>query len=156
MPELTASIHIAAAPAAVFAICSDFEHAPQHVSAITKVEMLTPGPTRQGTRFKETRKMFGKEATETMEVLEFTPNSSFVLGAESCGTRYRTTFTFTPTSGGTPGGQPGTTVEFRFLATPLTFFAKVMGAIMMPFMKNMMRKCVMQDLQDVKKRLEAA
>lgn len=149
MPELTASIHIAAAPAAVFAICSDFVHAPQHVSAITRVEMLTQGPTRQGTRFKETRKMFGKEATETMEVVEFSPDSSFTLGAESCGTRYRTTFSFTPKEGGTE-------VEFRFLATPLTLTAKVMGAIMMPFMKKMLHKCVMQDLQDVKKRLEAA
>lgn len=149
MAELVASTRIAASPAAVFAACSDFEHAAQHIGAITKVEMLTPGPVGKGTKFRETRKMFGKEATETMEVLEFFPNTSYVLGAESCGSRYRTTFTFTPAGGGTD-------VEFRFSATPLTFWAKVAGAVMMPLMKGVLRKCVMQDLEDIKRRLETA
>lgn len=149
MNEITATTHMAASPAAVFAACSDFEHAAENIEAITKMEMLTPGPVGKGTRFRETRKMLGKEATETMEVLEFSPNTTYVLGAESCGSRYRTTFTFTPSGAGTD-------VEFRFAATPLTFMARLMGAVMMPMMKGVLRKCVMQDLADIKKRVESA
>jgi len=149
MKEIVATTHMGASPSAVFAACTDFGGAAGWISAITRMEVLTPGPVGKGTRFRETRRMFGKEATETMEVIEFTPNTSYVLGAESCGARYRSTFTFTPLGAGTE-------VEFRFAATPLTLMARVMGVLMMPVMKGMLRKCVVQDLEDIKKHVEGS
>ncbi len=65
---------VAAPPEKVFAMMSDFANAPQRISGISKVEMLTDGAVGVGTKFKETRVMLGKEATETMEVTTFDPN----------------------------------------------------------------------------------
>lgn len=148
MKEISVSTHIGASPARVFATCSDFANAPQTISAIKKVEMLTPGPVGKGTKFRETRVMFGKEVTETLEVVEFDPGRSYVVGSDSCGCRYRCTFSFRQNGNGTD-------VECRFSAIPLTFGARIMGAIMAPFMSGMMRKCLVKDLEEIKAKVES-
>jgi len=91
--------------------------------------------------------MVGKDATETMEVIEFTPGRSYVLGAESCGCRYRAELTVAPSGNGTD-------VSIRFRGTPLTFMSKVMSAVMAPMMSGMLRKCLDGDLADIKKYVE--
>ena len=148
MKEIVATAHIGASPAAVFAACTDFAGAAERISGITKMEVLTPGPVGKGTKFRETRKMFGKEATETMEVIEFTPNKSYVLGAKSCGCRYRSELTFNQNGNGTD-------VAMSFRATPLTFMSEIMGAVMAPMMTGMLRKCLHGDLADIKKYVES-
>ena len=91
--------------------------------------------------------MFGKEATETMDVTAFDPPRSYTVGAYSCGTQYETTFRFEPEG-------DGTKVTLDFTGTPKTFLAR----LMMPLMKLMagaVKKCVTQDLDDLKKAAEA-
>lgn len=144
----TLSREVAAPREIVFQHLADFRNAPARVSGIKKVEILTAGPIGKGTRFKETRIMFGKEATETMEVLEFTPPSGYVLGAESCGCRYRSEFRLTSKGAGTD-------VQMTFEATPLTAFAKVMSFLMRPFMAKMCVKAILKDLDDIKKSIES-
>ena len=68
MTTFTVKKHVNAPPELVFAKASDFANAPSFIGAIKKVEILTPGPIQAGTRFKETRVMFKREATEEMEV----------------------------------------------------------------------------------------
>ena len=148
MKEIVVTKHIGASPAAVFAACTDIPNAAKNISAITNIKMLTPGPVGKGTKFRETRKLMGKEATETMEFLEFTPNKSYLLGAESCGMRYRTSFDFRQNGNGTD-------VEVRFNATPLTVGARIMGTMMSMFMSGMLRKCLNHDLDEIKKRVES-
>jgi carbon monoxide dehydrogenase subunit G len=134
--------HVVEAPAAdLFRRASDFEHAAEHVSAIVRMEMLTPGRVRVGTRFRETRVMFGKEASEVMEVLELEPPKRYVLGAESHGCRYRTELRFTPEG-------DATRVRVRFEAEPLTFVAKVLSVLMRPMMKAC-AKAFRKDLDDI-------
>src|SRR4051812_9790697 len=82
---------VAAAPERVFALASDFANLPKRIPDITKVELLTGDTVGVGTRFRETRVMFGKEAVETMEVAAFDPPHSYVLVANSCGARYEST-----------------------------------------------------------------
>lgn len=41
----------------VFDVCSSFEHAADRIAGIERVEMLTDGPMRVGTWFRETRIM---------------------------------------------------------------------------------------------------
>ncbi|NOT00066.1 MAG: hypothetical protein HOP29_05520 [Phycisphaerales bacterium] len=147
MAGFTITRHIAAGPETVFERASDFHHAPQVIPAIVRVEMLTDGPVRVGTRFRETRMMFKREATETMEVLEFERPHRYLLGMESCGCRYRTEFRFTP------NGQ-GTNVQMQFDGRPLTFFAKVMSVLMKPMMKSL-AKMVEKDLDDLKAAIES-
>ena len=108
--------------------------------------MLTDGPVRLGTRFKETRVMFGKEATETMEVVEFKPPHGYALGCQSHGCRYRSDFQFKPNAG-------GTRVEMTFEATPRTLLARMMGFLTAPMIKGV-AKCMEKDLEDLKASLE--
>jgi hypothetical protein len=140
---LDLSIHkdIAAPPERVFAVASDLRAAAGRIRAITKMEVLTDGPIRIGTRFRETRKMFGREATEEMEVVEMDPPRALSFGCESNGFRYRMQMSFTPQG-------TGTQMQMRFQAEALTFFGKVMGTLMKPFAKKMMSGCG-KDLDDI-------
>ena len=148
MAQMSLKRHINAPIEAVFARATDFPNAANAVTAITKMEMLTDGPVGLGTRFRETRMMFGREATEEMEVVEFEPPSRFRLHAESHGSRYRTEYRYTEADGGTD-------LEMIFEATPLTFFAKVMSVVMMPMMKKMMVNECGKDLDELKAAAEA-
>jgi hypothetical protein len=142
MPTVEASTVVAASPDRVFALYTDLEHAPGRCKAIKKLELLTPGPMRKGTRFRETRVMFGKEASETMEVVEFEPGRSYTVAAASCGSRYLTTFAFRPEGA-------GTRVDVRFEATPVSFFAKLMSPLS-GLMLRACKKAFLQDLYDMK------
>src|SRR5689334_10465002 len=113
MLELSVSREIAAPPARVFAVASDLRNAAGRVRAITKLEVLTDGPIRVGTRFRETRKMGRREATEEMEVLEMDPPRSYAFGCESCGCRYRMEMRCVPKGAGTE-------LQMHFQAEPLT------------------------------------
>lgn len=141
MLQLTKTREIAAPPERVFQVASDLRGAVGRIRAITKIEVLTEGPVRMGTRFRETRTMFGRAATEEMEITAFDPPRSYAVGAESCGCRYRTELRFTPKGSGTE-------LEFTFSATPLTFMGKFMGLLMRPLAKKMISECA-KDLDDI-------
>jgi len=145
--EMTVRERIAAPPERVFVVASDFANAAKTIEGILRVEMLTPGPVGVGTRFRETRKMFGKEASEEMTVAELEPPRRYVLLAESHGARYRSELRFEPQ-------DAGTEVVMTFRGEPLTVVAKVMAALMKPMMKSMAKHCA-KDLTDLKRSIEA-
>jgi hypothetical protein len=58
----------AARPAAAFAVVVNVVHWPQIISSIRNIEVLTPGPVREGTRLREDRIMFRREGTQELEV----------------------------------------------------------------------------------------
>ena len=149
MSKLEVSRIISAAPETVFARFTDLRNAHRHIDAITRLEVLTDGPIRVGSRFRETRVMFKKEHTEEMEVIEFTPVTSYTVRCDSCGARYESQFRFDPT----PDGE--TRVMMHMSWKPLTFFAKLMsplGRLMAGSLKN----CLTKDLDDMAKTLENA
>lgn len=137
------SRHVQADPRRTFAAFTDFAGAPQHVSGIKRIELLTEGPVRVGTRFRETRVMFNREATEEMEVTEFRPSESYSLGCDSCGARWSSRFVFTPEGG-------GTRVDLEMQCRPTTFVAWLMTP-MSWLMAGTMRKCVEQDMIDMQR-----
>ena len=145
--EVTTRERIAAPPERVFAVASDFANSPRRIRGILRSEVLTAGPLAVGTRFRETRKMFGKEASEEMTVAELEPPRRYVLVAESHGSRYRSELRFEPQGAGTE-------VVMTFRGEPLTFFAKVMSVVMKPMMKSIGKLCA-QDLADLKRSIEA-
>ncbi|HEX4954681.1 MAG TPA: SRPBCC family protein [Thermoanaerobaculia bacterium] len=147
MTGITIKRQVAAPRERVFAAATDFANAASFIQAIDKIEMLTEGPVGVGTRFRETRIVFGRPATEEMKVTGFDPPGSYTLTAESHGARYETVFSFAEKSGGTE-------VEMRFAVTPLTFMAKVMGFLMRPMMKKMLAMCA-KDLEDIAKAVES-
>jgi carbon monoxide dehydrogenase subunit G len=138
---------IDAPPERVFEHATNVEKWAEIVPAIDRIEMLTPGPVQVGTRFRETRTLFGKEATEEMEFLVLDAPHRYLLGAESHGSRYRTEFRLDPVDGGTK-------LTMTFNGEPLTFFAKVMSVLMKPFIKKMIEMCG-EDLDAIKAHVEA-
>ncbi len=144
--KLTAKKLVAAPVDRVFAVAADFAGAADFIGGITRVEMLTDGPVGVGTRFRETRRLHGREGSEEMEVTEFEPNERYALGCESHGCLYRTVFRFRPTG-------EGTEIDMEFAATPQTLFARIMSVIMRPAIKSV-GKIVEQDLEDIKNAAE--
>lgn len=147
--NLSLTRRIAAPPERVFAISTDLRRAPEFIDGIKSTEVLTDGPVGLGTRFRETRVMFGKEATEEMEVVIFEPSSKWALAAESCGCRYHTEMRYIPDG-------DGTLVEWEMTSEPLGFFAKVISALMTPLMKGTMVKCLTSDLECLEREALAA
>ena len=137
---------IAAPPERVFAAATDVHRFAEIVPAIEKVEVLTPGPMAVGTRFRETRTLMGRSATEEMTVTAFDPPRSYVVGAESHGCRYRTEFRFEPVGS-------GTRMVMEFGAEPMTLTAKVLSVLMKLLTKKMAELCA-QDLDAIKAHVE--
>ncbi len=144
MSSLSKQIHVNAPPATVFDLAADFPNAARHVEGIDKIEMLTDGPVGVGTRFRETR---GKMGTETLEVTRFEPPRMLCVEADSCGSRFASTFHFEPDG-------DGTLVRLDIVTEARTFFAKLMAPLG-GLMVGMMGKMIEQDLQGLKRAAEA-
>ncbi len=142
MTTLTIAKEIDAPVARVFDLCTDLNRWPERIRGIERVELLTDGPVGKGTRFRETRIMFKREATEEMEFTSFEPNERYTVGSYSCGCEFDTRYEFIPQG-------ERTRLEMRMLIQPTTLFAK----LMMPLGKLMagsMRKACEKDLDDIK------
>jgi uncharacterized membrane protein len=146
MMGCTVKRHVNAPVDTVFQYATDLRNAPKRIRGIKKLDVLTDGPIRVGTRFRETRIMFKREATEEMEITAMDPPNGYVVGAESHGCRYRSEFTFTPNGSGTE-------VVMTFQGQPLTFMTKIMAFMMRPMMKSCM-KMIAADLDDLKAAIE--
>ena len=125
----------------VFERATDLGAWAEQISAIERVEVLTDGPVGVGTRFKETRTMFKREATEEMTFVEFDPPNRYAVDAHSCGSDYHTVFEFHERDGMTE-------VSMTFNATPVTFMAKIMSVVF-GFMCKSLAKMVAKDLDDL-------
>lgn len=145
--QVSMTRRIAAERERVFDVFSDLRHAAGRIAAIKRLEVLTEGPIRKGTRFRETRIMFNREATEEMEIVDFLPGRSYTVQCLSCGVLWSSTFRFEAA-----GGE--TEVSLDMSCKPKTFFARLMSPLGR-LMAGGMLKCVGQDLEDLKKFAEA-
>lgn len=148
MPSVEAETLIAASPECVFEVATDLASLPETMSGIASVEVLSDGPFGEGTRWRETRILYGRQATEEMWVTGFDPPRSYVVEAESHGAHYRTEITFVPEG-------DGTRATFVFGARPLSLVARlfsVLGGLML----KSVRKALEQDLEDLKRVAESA
>jgi len=144
--KITTDCQINAPVAEVFEMFSDLQQLEEHVQAITRIELLTSGPVGVGTKFKETRVMFGKESSEVMEISRFSPPEHLREEAHSHGMHYVSDWTFQEENGLTT-----VTITFRGQAQTLT--AKLMG-LMFSFMAGSMKKAFQNDMNDLKTKLE--
>jgi carbon monoxide dehydrogenase subunit G len=143
MAEFGSSIHVDAPPARVWDLVTDLAGAAGRIGAIKSVEVLTDQPFGVGTRWRETRVMFGKEATEEMTVTSLTPGESYTTEAESCGCHYTCVVRVAPEG-------DGSVLAMSMHARGVTLLGRVMGAVMTPLMKGMACKAFAKDLQDLK------
>jgi carbon monoxide dehydrogenase subunit G len=140
MTTITVSTHVSAPIERVFEVFTDLDKAVERIPDIVALEVLSEGPFRVGTRWRETRVMFKKEATEEMWVTGCDPPKSYTVDAESHGMRYSTLFSFA-------ADGDGTKVSWDFSGTALTLGAKVMSPILNVLMRGTMKKCMLRDLE---------
>ncbi len=149
MGPITASKHLRAPLETVWEVMAEFDNAADRIQAIVKLEVLTDGPVGLGTRFRETRIMFKKEATEEMEITAWDPPNSYTTEADGCGCHYTTVITC-------EGDGDGTKVTISMSIAPLTTFGKIMGALMGLMMKSAGAKAFAKDLEDLKAFVESS
>jgi uncharacterized protein YndB with AHSA1/START domain len=70
---------ITATPDKVFRVMTDTDLCAKWMPNFVRIERLTPGPFGKGTRFREFRKMFGREASEVFEVTAIEPEKLLEL-----------------------------------------------------------------------------
>lgn len=148
MTSLSASTRVAAPRERVFDVYTNLENAAEHIPDITSIEMLSEGLFGVGTRWRETRVMFKKEATEEMEVTACDPPNGYTVEADSHGMHYTTHFSFVPDG-------DGTKVTWHFAGTPQTLGTKLLSPLFSALMKRTMQKCMQRDLDALREVCES-
>jgi carbon monoxide dehydrogenase subunit G len=146
MATVTVTNHIAAPVDRVFQFFTDIESGTPHVSGIKKIELLTSGPFRLGTRWRETREVLGVTDSAEMEVTSFDRDKTYTITHHKAGVRIDTLFWFEPV-----GAQTKVSVEFEIdsAGLPPGFLTPLNWAI-----AGKVRDVIGHDLADLKASLE--
>ncbi|WP_085992280.1 SRPBCC family protein [Oceanobacillus senegalensis] len=126
----------------------DLDTAKNWMQGLVRMERLDEGPMEVGSEWKETRKVFGKEASEHFEVVELNEPDKIVLRCD--GTKGTTgqgeyVYTYLITSSGNH-----TEVTLKGEIKGLTGLAKVFGKMM----AGTFKKACAKDLDALKNYLE--
>ena len=147
--QMTVQVPVEASAEAIWKVITDIENASQRVSAIDEVEVLDkPAAGLVGLKWRETRTMFGKTATEVMWITDVVENESYDVRAESHGSIYESTVSIAEESG-------ARILRMEFGARPQNFVARLMSATMGWMFKGATEKALLQDLLDLKAAIEA-
>ena len=144
MPALSISRSISAPIDEVWDVFTDIGAAAERLTAVERIELLTDGPFAEGTRWRETRRLYGKSATEEMWVSHLLPQRSYTVDAGSTSTRYESRYDFIPVDDST------TRVTFTFSGES-TGLVRLIGVVMWPLLKGRMAKDLRRDLDDLAK-----
>ena len=146
MTTVTVATTIEAPVERVFQGFTDVEHFAERVSNIQKVEELTTGGFRLGTRWLETRDVLNQLDTVEMEVTAYERNRTYTITHHKAGARIDAVFTFEPSGNGTK-----VRIEFGLEShgLPPGLLAPLGWAI-----AGKVRDVLSQDLADLKKSME--
>ena len=146
--QVSVSVDIKADKQTVWSGITNFNNAKNVISAITDLQVLEqPELGLVGFKWSETRKMFGKDATETMWITEAQENHYYQTRAESHGAIYISRLIVEEMAGGTK-------LTMTFNGQAQTLFGKIMSCCMGFLMKGSMAKMIKQDLLDIKQHIE--
>jgi uncharacterized membrane protein len=143
MHSVTARRTIQAPAEQVWALATDVRHWPDTITGIDRVEVLSEGDFGPGMRWRETRTMFGREATEEMWVTATDPERSYTVEAESHGAHYVSTYTFSQTA------PEQTEVVLTFSGRPQSRVARVVATVTGPVASRSVAKALQKDLDDL-------
>ena len=148
MVNISLSRRIDAPLETVFEVATDLQRAAEHIRGIEKIELLTTLPVRVGTRWRETRRVMGRSDTQTLEITAFDPPHSYTIGCDTCGSDFETTFRFAPMA----NKSTDVTLDVRCEARSL--LAKLMSPLGNLMLGQVIRKCMDDDLADIKRTAE--
>ena len=144
MSELVVTREVAASAETVWRVLTDLDRAEETISAITEIERLDGGTAfGVGTRWRETRIMFGRTATEEMEVTELESGHYYVVEAESHGGRYRSEMTVEPIE------EAACRLTMSFGAEAQGTISKILAATIGRLLEGSTRKALQKDLADI-------
>jgi uncharacterized protein YndB with AHSA1/START domain len=144
MPSTTVVRRIDAPVERVFDVVSDISQFSQAIPHIVRVELLSERRSGVGTRFRETRRMGGREASTELEVTEYEPPQRVRIVSDTHGTIWDTVFTTTGVGGGT---------ELRMVMDARAH--KLLPRLLNPLVMWMIRKAIAGDMDAVKAYCEA-
>ncbi|MEV0175311.1 SRPBCC family protein [Streptomyces sp. NPDC050803] len=139
---------IAADRKTVWEALTDLKGMERVLSGVSKIEPLTGGAFGVGTRWRETRRMFGKDATEEMWVTASEVPERFVVEAESHGTHYVSEWVLRA------DGPVATTVRMTFTAAAPGGVAGLLAKVLGGVGARAVSKAVAKDLDDVASAVE--
>jgi uncharacterized protein YndB with AHSA1/START domain len=148
MSTVVVSRVIEAPVASVWQVFTDLVRRRAWLSAVTRIEVRTPGPFGAGTAWAETRRMNGgEEVTEEFRVEECVPTERFVVSSPGIGADYRMTYSFLPVVAGRHrGGTMVTVVQDGGATAPVgRFLALLFGGLAAETAETALRR----DLDDL-------
>ena len=146
--KVSTSIEISKPKEDVWKVIADIENCQGRISSIIAIEVLEKPETGfVGFKWKETRKMFGKEATEIMWVTDSVENEYYCTRAESHGSVYVSRLSLAESAG-------VTTLTMSFSGEAQSLLARILSALMGFMIKSSMKKELQKDLVDIKNYLE--
>ena len=144
--EVQVAIH--ATREEIWDVISDIENSDTVISGIEKLEILKkPENGLVGLKWRETRTMFGKEATETMWITDSEEYKYYQTRAESHGSIYKGRMIIEEEAG-------DLILKMQFSARPVTLMARILSVLLGFMMKGPTKKLLLNDLRDVKAYIE--
>ena len=149
MRPATVDVLIEAPPSVVWSIVTDIEGSASTISAIESIEVLErPERGIRGLKWRETRTMFGKQATETMWITAVDEGSSYTTEARSHGSIYRTLVAVDEAAG-------GARLRMEFSAEATTLLARILSLALGPLISRSVRSALLKDLEDIRDAAQA-
>jgi uncharacterized protein YndB with AHSA1/START domain len=139
------SIEISRSPVDVFAYLDDPSRHGEWQSQIVTAEVQTAGPTRVGTRVKQTLRIGRREQNMSYEITEHDPPRSFAFRGVDGAVRPIGHGTVEPVA---DGARSRVTIE-------LDFEGHGLGKLLRPLVVSQARKQVPQNQEQLKERLES-
>ena len=143
-----AQVTINGSKAAIWAVITNIENASEIISGIEKIEVLEkPANGLVGLRWRETRMLFGKPATAEKWITDAAENEFYKSRAEDGGFVFLTTKSISESSN-------GMTLTECHESKPQGIKATLMSIPMRLFFKGVIKKALLQDLNDIKSAVE--
>ena len=144
----TFRVHVKAPPERVYAYVADFSRHPEWSPDDMRIDPLTPGPTRVGSKFKAEGTLQGKRNASEVEITDLRPSSRIAFTASDKSGPIYHEFRFIPQDG-------GTLVERQLSAPRLPFAQQALRtALMFVFLPLAVRPNFMKALNLMKTNVE--
>jgi carbon monoxide dehydrogenase subunit G len=142
--EMTVHREVAASRARVWSVITDLERAPIVLSGVARIERLDGGEGfGVGTRWRETRTVFGRESTEESRVTAVEPGQGYTTVATSGGTTYTSVLRLEP------AGDDRCRLSMSFGAEPSGRLGRILSATLGRAFQGPTRRMLERDLQDI-------
>ena len=146
--KIQSQVHINGTKEAVWQVITNIDEAEKTISAIEEIEVLErPDAGFVGLKWRETRTMFGRSATEIMWITDAVENEYYQTRAENHGSIYISRLQIEEQA-------DGVELTMTFEGQAQTMIAKIMSVIPGFLFKSATEKAVHQDLKDIKALVE--